>query len=69
MRMIDGHIYRKTCDFQRFFDAQSVKFNPDVFPREGFVSNVHCNLIGENHKSLTAFNRVSMGDAFCVIGV
>ncbi len=47
----------------------SVKFDPDIFPRNFVICNIGTDLMREKHESLSAFNLVSFGDAFGIVRI
>ena len=67
MGMVDRAVRSEPGDGNGFSDAQSVKFDPDIFPGEVFVSDIHIDLLGKDHESLSAFNLVSLCDSFGII--
>ena len=69
MGTIERCIWRETGDFQYFSDAQSIKFQPDIFPGMMMVRDVSGDLTRESKESLSTLNLIGFGIAFGVIGI
>lgn len=68
MCMIDWCRFSQSCQFQNFFYAKSVKFDPHIFSGKLLVGDVGGDLLREDHKSLSAFDRIGLCYSGSIIG-
>lgn len=69
MSTVDGRVGGKSDNGKGFLYAESVKFQPDIFPWKCMVGNISSDLMGKDHKSLPALDLIGMGIAGRIIRV
>ena len=65
--VIDRCVVGEACDGQSLPYPQAVKLHPGIFPGEVLVGDIGVDLIGKDHKALSAFDLIYMGVSRCVV--
>src|SRR5699024_3573481 len=67
-RVVYRMIRREACCLDDLSGPHPVKLNPGVLPGEFCIGNIGIDLVGKDHKSLTAVNLIFPRLSFGVVG-